>query len=59
MDAVPLMALLYVGSGQAESVMGQRVHRTGRKKWSINLGPESSLLAAASQLMRAAGFRPV
>jgi hypothetical protein len=53
------MALLYIGSGQAEAVLGQQVHRTGRDRWSINLGPELTLLTAADRLMLAAGFRPV
>jgi hypothetical protein len=52
------MALLYLGSGRVEGVLGQSVHRTGRGRWSVNLGPELTLLAAADRLMLAAGFKP-
>jgi hypothetical protein len=57
-DATALTALLYIGSGRVEEVLGQHVHRTGRATWSVNLGPELTLLTAADRLMLAAGFTP-
>jgi hypothetical protein len=50
--------LLYLASGTPDEVLGQSVRRVGRTRWSVNLAPEVSLLAAADAMMKAAHFRP-
>jgi hypothetical protein len=59
MDRDALDPLLYLGVGRVDQVLNQQVHRVGRRTWSVNFGPELSLLPAADALMLAAHFRPV
>jgi hypothetical protein len=59
MDRDALDPLLYLGVGRVDQVLNQQVHRVSRWTWSVNFGPELSLLPAADALMAAASFRPV